>query len=562
MSDMVIDNNYFHFGLHPDPDIGGGYGGITYFSTTKRNNILIHHNVFENAPLYCIHNLSGDNVKIYNNTAVAGMTSAIPSYWRSAAPVFINTTNTVARAGWEVFNNVFDCEPDRSGIFWNIGTSPTPGAQVDANVMHNAQGGVNSPFWNQSPNTLPTILDPLFMGSGTKPSPFFMPSAQSPLVDSALFIPGITDGFNGFGPEIGALEIPLSGWQIISGNGSFETPGYEATFSTGNVAGWESAGSLANAVRVMNTRSADHGSWYASIHQGGWSSRSIAQTTSHIAAAGEQVHLKFSTCISSTWGARLGMRLYYLNNGQRVTFFEWTDTYNWWTNRVGSDVNGQPWEQIQFAPVDVPTAAVGKPIGVWFTNIVPAGEVLIDKVELAITSPGGLNVSTNSSFEIPGYEATFSTGAVAGWDNAGSLANAVRVMNVRSAAHGSWYASIHQGGWSSRSIAQTTSHIAAAGQQANLNVSTSISSTWGARLGVRLYYLNNGQRVTFFEWTDTYNWWTNRVGSDVNGQPWQHLEFDPVDVPAAAVGKPVGVWFTNTVAAGEVLIDNVSMILE
>lgn len=219
---LVFGNGFqfLHFSIHPDPDIGNGYGGLVAFTDSKYNNIRIHKNVFEGVPGYCIHGLCGDDIRINNNTIRSGLTSQVPNHWRGSPPQFINTTPLVSRAGWDVVAIVIECEADRPGEFWNIGSAPTPtDARVATNVMWNATAGVSDIFWAVSSNIKPVTADPIFTDSGAKPFPFFISATRSPLLETGTVIPQITDGFSGFRPDIGPYEVILPNVVTLAGEG-------------------------------------------------------------------------------------------------------------------------------------------------------------------------------------------------------------------------------------------------------------------------------------------------------------------------------------------------------
>ena len=187
----------------------------------------------------------------------------------------------------------------------------------------------------------------------------------------------------------------------------------------------------------------------------------------------------------------------------------------------------------------------------------------IDDTEHPGSSAGG-NLLENPGFEQPGAAigmgADQSTG-VPGWFNTGSLTNLVNTQNSNP-DQGSWHASIYAGGWNSRSFAQTSSHDIASGDSFTLRFRHNIRDAYNPDVAVRLYYLDNGNRVVFHTWVDSYNWYSNRVSGGANAQPWRTYEATGITPPAAAAGKPIGIQFTNNVFSSHVLIDAVELLNE
>ena len=212
MADMEIDHNYMHFDIDPSPDKGNGYGAILSFKSSGGDNVLIHHNVLENVPFYCIFNMTGDNVRIFNNTATTGSLTSVPGYLKSKTPSFISQSAETTRNNWKVQNNVFRCDSTRIGNFFQTGPYANPqNAVVSNNLKYNSNNGWRSTFVDQPGVNEPTTADPQFNLSGNKPDPYFAPGDGSPLINNGVAVTGITDGYSGSAPEIGAYEIQTVG---------------------------------------------------------------------------------------------------------------------------------------------------------------------------------------------------------------------------------------------------------------------------------------------------------------------------------------------------------------
>lgn len=208
---LQIDNNYIHFGTSSDPDVGGGYGGIVNFGESGRGHALIHHNVFDNVPLYCIHNLDGDHVRICNNTALGGRSGQVPSHWQGDKPRFMTVGKNLNRAGWQIINNVFDCDPARPGNFMVLESStPTPtAATIRSNVVNQATSGMSSALLGQSTVEQVVTASPRFLASGSRPDPYFRLAWDSPLIDAGVVVTGVTGTHTGTAPDIGAYELTV-----------------------------------------------------------------------------------------------------------------------------------------------------------------------------------------------------------------------------------------------------------------------------------------------------------------------------------------------------------------
>ncbi len=252
MGKMEIDNNYMHFGIDPDPDTGGGYGAIVNFGTSGVHNMLIHHNVMENVPRWCIFNMVGNNVEIYNNTATMGSLTSVPNHLKSETPQFIINRDANPRTGWKIRNNVLRGDSTRIANFFNTGTpADPPSAIVSNNLMQNAIKAWRTSFGTQAGVISPVVADPMFNLSGIKPDPFFAPAPGSPLINSGVAIAGITDGFAGTAPEIGAYEVPeASADPVLIASEDFES----GTWSGGT--GWKDSAWAVSSPAYVNVATA------------------------------------------------------------------------------------------------------------------------------------------------------------------------------------------------------------------------------------------------------------------------------------------------------------------
>lgn len=170
MHNIEIDHNFFQGGYYPIASFKNGVPGPI-------RNLKVHHNVFEGqrSPNLGMHIMTGvTNCEFANNTL-----------WMNANEMVFNLSNT---QDIRVRNNIFFSTA--AGMNQNI-----PG-QASNNLFHNfaAKG------------TAAVNGDPRFALSGDKPSAYYAIKAGGPGIDKGVAIAGITDGYTGSAPDIGASE--------------------------------------------------------------------------------------------------------------------------------------------------------------------------------------------------------------------------------------------------------------------------------------------------------------------------------------------------------------------
>ena len=185
------------------------------------------------------------------------------------------------------------------------------------------------------------------------------------------------------------------------------------------------------------------------------------------------------------------------------------------------------------------------------------------------------NLLVNPGFESPGEE-TDHFGAdqatlVDGWMNpAGTttgetgVRGPINMGNGQVVPHeGDWMGLLHVG---NRSVQQTTEHVIQSGEWFKLSFWGSVTGGANPRHHVQVYYLDESdERVPFYDEVlqpedfhpEGKSFWTGRDENDV--PPWIFFEIETDVVPAAAVGRNVGVWFTNSVYANNIVFDDVSL---
>ena len=170
---LEAGNTVFRYNLiHdcPGPKGHSGNGVEGFYTDSESSSWIVHHNIIWNFPgaafqINCRHNF----MQIFNNTA-----------W-STGGALTSGFNTDGETGTHVFNNLFNASP--GGSTWNY-----------SDVRFN--------YINANTNSLyvaPTNGD-------------FRLQAGSSAIDAGVVVPGVTDGFLGAGPDLGALEYGAVDW--------------------------------------------------------------------------------------------------------------------------------------------------------------------------------------------------------------------------------------------------------------------------------------------------------------------------------------------------------------
>ncbi|MBI2844024.1 MAG: carboxypeptidase regulatory-like domain-containing protein, partial [Armatimonadetes bacterium] len=227
-------------------------GGSGIYLDNGSCNFDVHHNVVWNVPWSCVHlNMPSEYNDVFNNTLLGG--SAISGGGPPGDP-----TNYVM-TGSRVMNNIF------VGTIWD-----GSGGQI-------GPGGVSQ---NNIQTSNPMLRD--------RPSYDFRLMPGSPAIDAGIVIPGITDGYTGAAPDVGAYEgdtLWLAGckmWDVAAGWSDSTNPasawGYgllDGTDSHGNPA----VGSKFN-LHINSYMPVDAGPWQTAwirsdlpAHVGVWRSR-------------------------------------------------------------------------------------------------------------------------------------------------------------------------------------------------------------------------------------------------------------------------------------------------
>jgi hypothetical protein len=182
----TIDHNY----------VVGGLYAIANFTRDPKRRISIHHNVFDNqvGPTTGLHLTAGvRDATFYNNTVVLRQPSLREG-------VFSLSELGLAGSTIRIVNNIF-MNPN----FW-VGDKLGSGLD-DAYIDHNE-------FYNLSAQGTAAVVGntPLSL-SGAFPSGY-VPKAASPAIDAGVAIPGITSGYVGTAPDLGAFDRGAEAWSV------------------------------------------------------------------------------------------------------------------------------------------------------------------------------------------------------------------------------------------------------------------------------------------------------------------------------------------------------------
>lgn len=172
-------------------------GAIYTCCYTDLTNTRIHHNSIHNPYGYSFFwdvagiytDIDSYNATVYNNV-VWNMTARLPKGLKIAG--------SAARGGTErIYNNTLDAPSNL----------PTEAALISNNIF----GDPTPPA--PLPNNLYAETNPLFANAANGE---FSLLPGSPAIDTGIVVPGITDGYNGAAPDIGAFESGRAAWRAGS----------------------------------------------------------------------------------------------------------------------------------------------------------------------------------------------------------------------------------------------------------------------------------------------------------------------------------------------------------
>ncbi|MEM6769925.1 MAG: hypothetical protein AAF597_04985, partial [Bacteroidota bacterium] len=172
-------------------------GGLFYVVGNENDkNTSIHHNWFHDSfgPEYADGRCAG----IYLDNDSKGYDVHHNVVW--------NISWSAVQMNWDAWNNdIFN------NTFWNV--------QQAMGIWLNGRTQINNRIWNNYSPLGPwegqDVADNVIDGSDPFVNlgrPDFRPRGDSPLINAGRVIPGITDGFSGMAPEVGAYEADQPLW--------------------------------------------------------------------------------------------------------------------------------------------------------------------------------------------------------------------------------------------------------------------------------------------------------------------------------------------------------------
>jgi hypothetical protein len=183
-SGLTIDHNVFDGGIYP----------IASFASSGPINQTIHHNIFLNqqSGREVLLLPSPVNFKLYNNTFLdnTGVAGFLMS-WAAPMPL----TNP------DIRNNIFT---STNGTNRDIFKGNVTGGTVSNNCFYHVI--------SKGSNTI--ITNPVLTLTGNKPDPYFQLKSMSNCINAGAEIAGITDGFTGTAPDLGAFENGQAAWTV------------------------------------------------------------------------------------------------------------------------------------------------------------------------------------------------------------------------------------------------------------------------------------------------------------------------------------------------------------
>jgi len=161
--------------LHDSPGPAGHLGAsvMGFYLDNQSSDWVVHHNIIWNLPGYAMQiNCTQNFIQFFNNTC-----------WNATKGALLTSFPMDEESGTHIFNNLFNGPPvggtwDLSDIRYNLYTDP----QFVAPASHN-----------------------------------FQLQSTSPAINQGTPIPGVTDGYLGAAPDMGALEYGGTDWTGLVG---------------------------------------------------------------------------------------------------------------------------------------------------------------------------------------------------------------------------------------------------------------------------------------------------------------------------------------------------------
>jgi len=183
----VFRYNLLHDSIGPIGPTGPVSSIMGLYLDNVHNGWIIHHNIIWGIPGNAMHFGNRQNFNmVFNNTC-----------WDAAGGALSTYLLTDGETGSNIFNNLFTAPPTGGEAVW-----------AQTNLRYNRYS------------------DPTF-ASGS-----FQLAAGSPAINSGKDIPGITDGYQGSAPDLGALEYGAPDWTGSVGYNASVPPSPDPTYAS------------------------------------------------------------------------------------------------------------------------------------------------------------------------------------------------------------------------------------------------------------------------------------------------------------------------------------------
>ncbi len=212
----IVRYNLIHDSVGPTGHSGASMQG--FYLDCQNSNWIVHHNIIWNIHGCAMEINARSNFNmVFNNTC-----------WNTSGGSIISGFEPDGETGSHVYNNLFNGKAIGNQTSWDL-----------TDILHN--------FY-----MAPGYQDP--------DNNDFRLNSASPAIDAGVNIPGVTDGFCGNAPDMGALEYGTTNWTAFVGC-NFESPPSPApvydfptmifanqivdgSFESGTLSDWSSAGDV------------------------------------------------------------------------------------------------------------------------------------------------------------------------------------------------------------------------------------------------------------------------------------------------------------------------------
>jgi len=169
----IVRYNLIHDATGP---VGhGGNGILGFYVDCQNSRWIVHHNIIWNLPFYAMQfNARGNFNMVFNNTC-----------WNCAGGSLVSSFWGDGETGNKIYNNLFNASINSTQDFW-----------ANTDLRYNL------------------YTNPSYVNAVNRN---FQLQASSPAIDAGTVVPGVTDGYLGSAPDMGALEYGAADWTSSAG---------------------------------------------------------------------------------------------------------------------------------------------------------------------------------------------------------------------------------------------------------------------------------------------------------------------------------------------------------